>query len=92
MWRGTGKEEEAHGGPAPQEQLYRPGKPGGVVWDKQQRRVLQMNDADIELLRSRAEMFLKGDEAYMKILREMHEELKRMRAEIEKLREVCRGG
>ena len=50
-----------------------------------------MNDADIELLRSRAEMFLKGDEAYMKILREMHEELKRMRAEIEKLGEVYRG-
>jgi hypothetical protein len=48
-----------------------------------------MNDADIELLRSRAELFLKEDEAYMKILREMQEELRRIR---EQLEEVRRGG
>lgn len=51
-----------------------------------------MNDADIEILRTQAEKFLSADEAYMKVLRELQEELRRINKQIEALLEVYRGG
>lgn len=44
-----------------------------------------MNDADIEILRTQAEKFLSADEAYMKVLRELQEELRRINKQIEVL-------